>query len=340
MNYKKLNIVIVSTLALCFTSLVLILLYLSSVTANSFEKINELKQQRKNISYVLSGCYELEAAGRGYSITGMSRVLDSYEETKKNVVHRLIEYKDYLSDKEQKLNESIENLANLRIKLLDKQLVERKNDAFDYRETFQEVIQNDVILDSLRKLINVEQDFLDEEVLKAEKKLKAFQNNTILVVVILTTVGFFIILMVFFILRRKNKENEVLAEDLKMQKKLLNKAEDITKSGSWLWNLQTQEIQATEGFYKRYMIAFDETITVDLLESYYDPEYKDEIKKTISNAVQTKSPLNFDLPIILRNGKRRILNVQGYYFNLDGEDYYIGANWNVTKQRIQEEQLS
>ena len=107
MNYKKLNIVIVSTLALCFTSLVLILLYLSSVTANSFEKINELKQQRKNISYVLSGCYELEAAGRGYSITGMSRVLDSYEETKKNVVHRLIEYKDYLSDKEQKLNESI-----------------------------------------------------------------------------------------------------------------------------------------------------------------------------------------------------------------------------------------
>lgn len=341
MNYRTLNLAIVATLTLCFTFLVVILLYLSSVTDTYFIKINELKAQRKNIGYVLSGCYELEAAVRGYSVTGLDRVLDSYQTTKKNVIHRLIEYKAYRDNINEPLDQSIENLTNLRIKLLDEQLKERKNESFDYQTSFQDIIQTDVILDSLRKLIEREVEFVDKKVASKEKELTSFQNSVIMAVVILATIGCFIIMIVFFVLKRKNKENLDLNEDLMKQKMLLNKAEEITQSGSWLWNLNTNELQCTTGIYKLFKLdPQKDKVTVDLLRSFYDPEHVSEVRKTIDLAIQNRTLLELDLPIVLRNGKKRILNVQGYHFVYNDEDYYIGANWNVTKQRKQAQQLS
>jgi PAS domain S-box-containing protein len=110
-----------------------------------------------------------------------------------------------------------------------------------------------------------------------------------------------------FIPRVANREKE-----LEEREKLLDKAQRISKIGSWFFDFRENRLTWTDPLYDVFQVdknTFSENYQsfVDLVE----PSHQEIVKQTSRRAQQNGEPFHIEYPIITPNGERRIIEENG-----------------------------
>ncbi len=102
-------------------------------------------------------------------------------------------------------------------------------------------------------------------------------------------------------------------EALRAQEKRLNEAQQIAQTGSWQWDLRTDEITLSDEMYHVYGLKKTTPITYDVFLSYVHKEDRLAVDHILQKAFRNKKPFRFDYRIIRPDGHERSLHGRGEF---------------------------
>jgi signal transduction histidine kinase/CheY-like chemotaxis protein len=124
------------------------------------------------------------------------------------------------------------------------------------------------------------------------------------------------------------KKNE--KDEYNEYKYFLDNAEELAKTGSWKWNINTGELVWTNGLKQIY------DITDVSYEEYMSKNHPDDIpfiKETIDKCIKEKSNYIFTHRLIV-NDNIKYLYAKGQYVLINNKPHIIGVGQDVTEQKL------
>jgi two-component system CheB/CheR fusion protein len=114
------------------------------------------------------------------------------------------------------------------------------------------------------------------------------------------------------VLQKHIKELKEATTDLIQSQKKLNKAQEISLSGSWSYNLQTRELEWSDQAYRLFGYSPGElVITEEIFLSLIHPEDKEDFLSALQLTLEKKVPFDVEARIINANGKMMYMHAAG-----------------------------
>lgn len=325
----------------CFIILVISILYLSKETDAKFETITTAKETNKKLDKLLSSCYEMEASARGYSLTNEVAVAETYNKAKRKLNY----VTNYISDTKQasdlELFYVLDELIIKRIALLDSQIsiVDSLSSLSNLDKEL--IIEGDALMDKIRIRVSKFKHKLELKIDNEEASLTTLQNSTILFIILLAFFACIFVIVSYYRLSKLSKNNENLNDILKGQKVLLDEAESISNSGSWKWNLQTNETFCSNGTYQIFEIdPKKEVIDFEVFTSIIHEDDRKRISNELIEATTKGLPYVIEHKIKTRKNTEKIVQSIGKpIITENGITNYFGSIRDITMIKEQEKEL-
>lgn len=325
----------------CFTVLVISILYLSKETDIKFETITKAKKTNKKLDQLLSSCYEMEASARGYSLTNEEDVAETYDKAKFKLKNLIKYINNTKQANDLDLFYVLDELIVKRINLLDSQI-----NIVDSLSSLNEVdkqliIEGDALMDKIRIRVSIFKNDLELRIDKEEASLTAVQNSTIIFIIFLALFACIFVIISYYRLSKLSKNNENLNDILKGQKVLLDEAESISNSGSWKWNLQTNETFCSNGTYQIFEIdPKKEVIDFEVFTSIIHEDDRERISNELIEATTKGLPYVIEHKIKTRINTEKIVQSIGKPIIAEnGITSYFGSIRDITIIKEQEKEL-
>ncbi len=339
------NNFVVFFITACFTILVISILYLSKQTNEKFDTVLSCKKAKKKLDLVLSACYEMEATARGLIITKDSSVASTFSDAKQLLINSFKDYQSFIL--QTKLYDSIEidKTEKLIIKKLDNESIQIRlvdtNQEKLQRGLKYYITKGDIIMDSIRDDIAFRKENLEQKIDIEEASLTSLQNKAIIFIILLALFACIVVIAVFYTIKNQIKQNNILHQENMKQNELLEQAESIAKSGSWSWNINTNEVKCSKGVYKIFGLDYNtDYIDFDYFGKVFHPDEVDNITKELEYHVSNNLPYSIEQKLKLENGTEKITLSRGKPKEIDGDLFYFGSILDITDQKKQEVEIS
>ncbi len=138
-------------------------------------------------------------------------------------------------------------------------------------------------------------------------------------------------------LSKTRERREELRDRLVDLSNSLAATEEISKTGSFRWNLVTSKDHWSDGFYR--LLGKDPLVDNSTTEDFISclhPEDRSRVLSTINNAAETKTPFEFEFRLLLSDGRVRYVRSRG---RPDGSEHFIGVLMDVSEHREAEQEL-
>lgn len=126
-------------------------------------------------------------------------------------------------------------------------------------------------------------------------------------------------------------ERQTLLRKLAHSESIHRQAEELTKMGSWTWDLKTNQTEWSEQMYQIYEI--EEHLKTDVFKDYVHPEDREKADKILEDLLQCKSS-DHTLRIITKKGKVKKLHTiaRVHCDQFGNPDYIIGAEQDISER--------
>ncbi|MBO0589985.1 PAS domain S-box protein [Cellulophaga sp. E16_2] len=139
------------------------------------------------------------------------------------------------------------------------------------------------------------------------------------------------------ILRNITNQKKI-ERDLLRKNHILNKAEKLTKIGSWQWNTTNDDVTFSNNLYTIFEIDLSETLTFDTYLSFVHPEDKEIVDISIAKSMTDNLFHDLLHRIITTSGKIKTVQIFGEVISDNGGQVieFMGTCQDVTEQRMAE----
>jgi PAS domain S-box-containing protein len=143
-------------------------------------------------------------------------------------------------------------------------------------------------------------------------------------------------------LQKENLDRKRAEEELRRSEAFLAEGQRISHTGSWGWNLVTEEIYWSEENYR--ILGLDPKTTepsFDVFWTRVPPENRSFIHQYLDSVTREKKPFTLEYQIALANGEvKTLLTIGRPVINSSGEvEEYIGTTMDITERKQAEEAL-
>ncbi|MDH5325644.1 MAG: EAL domain-containing protein [Gammaproteobacteria bacterium] len=128
---------------------------------------------------------------------------------------------------------------------------------------------------------------------------------------------------------------------LRDNRKKLNHAQRIARMSSWTWDLRSDLISGSDPFYEMFGIDPSDHVSMDSFIQGIPTAEQQQFKQAIAKAVEYKTALSIDHPIITEQNKIHIIHQEGeIQFDSNGSVIGLSATaQDVTRQKQTESEL-
>lgn len=135
------------------------------------------------------------------------------------------------------------------------------------------------------------------------------------------------------------KSKEKIQQDLERRQNLLQNAEKLANMGSWELDVATKEINFSDALYKIFgYMPNSISPDLELMFNMIIPVYRNEYKKMLADAIETKSSFNTEYEVLWVNGQRRYILAQCRFIQADNK--VIGTCLDITELKETTQKLS
>ena len=118
---------------------------------------------------------------------------------------------------------------------------------------------------------------------------------------------------------------------------LFSKAELLAEFGTWRLDLETRELEWSQGYY--LLLGYQPGEVEPSQENFFrniHPDDIPEVQRNFNHAIDQKQPAEVDFRIIAKDGNIRYLHAQMEFEpdNQGGEGYIIGFSQNITRSKL------
>ncbi|TNE66103.1 MAG: hypothetical protein EP335_03875 [Alphaproteobacteria bacterium] len=145
----------------------------------------------------------------------------------------------------------------------------------------------------------------------------------------------------------RTERQEVAAQELAQSQKLRDlavrhdllelqqhQAEELGGFGTWLLNLDTEEMQWSNGIFALHGRPITAGVPpIHEAARYYDPDTRNQMAQLVQVAVTNKSGFSFRFPLTREDGQRRLVASSGQYAAHQGHYYLVGLYRDVTAEK-------
>jgi len=132
-------------------------------------------------------------------------------------------------------------------------------------------------------------------------------------------------------------ERKQIESALKISEKSLADAQHLAHIGSWVWNINTDEIIWSNELYLIYGVDPNTFIpTMSSFANYMHPDDEEYVNENVEQLLSEGKPHNFDFRIILDNGSTRVLNTLAEVAEYDKNgkpSTILGINQDITDRK-------
>jgi PAS domain S-box-containing protein len=130
------------------------------------------------------------------------------------------------------------------------------------------------------------------------------------------------------------------ATALRRSEAFLTEAQHLSRTGSFSWQLGTDQITWSDELYRIFGIPRGTPVTLDLIRARVHPEDAHLVRDVIDQARQDGSDFEFEHRLLMADGSVKHLHMAAHgHRNRDGRTEYIGAVQDVTERQRSEEAL-
>ncbi len=131
-----------------------------------------------------------------------------------------------------------------------------------------------------------------------------------------------------------------LQAELAKSKEVLDQTQQLANVGGWDLDMKTGRLIWTDQVWRIFDLPQDHVPDVESTVRYYDPEYQEEIRKTIQNAIDERTPFDFEWPATTEKGRRIWIRAIGRV-ETDGDtpSRLCGSVQDITERKQLEEML-
>lgn len=131
-------------------------------------------------------------------------------------------------------------------------------------------------------------------------------------------------------------------EKQKKSERILSKAQEIVKMGSWEWDITENKIIWSEQLYK--LLGFDAnefTPQPETFLKYLHPDEKQTVMKTVWACIQNHKAETIECRAICKDGREILVRCEGYieYDVFNSLSRVVGVIWDITEQKKAEQEL-
>lgn len=343
------------TLKYVFSAIVLVMLFTSFLAYRSFINYGEEVKWRVHSDKIIKALQDIEVevlnaevGHRGYQLTKNPDYLNPYLSSTKNIHGKIEDLNNLiLIESNQKLRvDTLENLISRQYAIIEEIVSEVKNkDPEEARFSDYEINllaygrQN--MLKLRQTLDNIES--AENNMLKQRISQQETQSKIVPIFFIISNlVALGIIIFVFFYIYRLLKLRIKTESELREKQIQLLEAERMVKIGNWSWDIETSNVEWSEGLYQIYEkspMTFKPDY--DAFVHYIHPEDRQKVLQTIEDAVEKKSSYELYFKKLLDNKSIKYVHSIGNP-KLDLENNlvgYFGVTQDVTEQRNYQNQI-
>jgi PAS domain S-box-containing protein len=136
----------------------------------------------------------------------------------------------------------------------------------------------------------------------------------------------------------QNVTDQVHLEDESLAtRRLFDETEKLILCGSWTWHAATGKVALTQGMYELLEFETDEigVIDADFFTRHILPEFADNLRSVVVNAIATQSDFEAECIIKTRSGKEKYIYTRGKPIldNNGNLNKYIGITRDVTNKK-------
>lgn len=131
------------------------------------------------------------------------------------------------------------------------------------------------------------------------------------------------------------------SDDAELQLKILKYAEQVSHTGSWIWNLQTNELYFSENLYRIFGVEpYSVEPTWDTFSNFIHPDDWATIFEAVTIMKETCQPMDLECRVLLDGGEVHLLKEKSQFFiTRSGQKYFIGIIQEITDQKRSESEI-
>ena len=336
-----------------FSAIIIILLIISFFTFRSYLNYVEEVRKRVHSNNVIRALQEVEVevlnaeiGHRGYQLTINPDYLKPYLDSKDDIVNKLSHINELVQVKgQQKKVDSLGQLITRQYAIIEEiinQIDVSNPQEYEFSDYEKNLLafgrQN---MSDIRQIIDqieiTEKQLLTENITEQESQSRFLP----ILFVISNVVALLIIIYVFFYIYKLLKIRTQTETELREKQIQLLEAERMVNIGNWSWNIETNEMEWSEGLYQIYNLS---PLTVkphyDIFTEYIFADDRKEVLRKIDEAVKHQTSYEASFRIV-DNGNIRNVNIIGnpkidFENNLVG---YFGVTQDVTEQKNYQNQI-
>jgi PAS domain S-box-containing protein len=136
-------------------------------------------------------------------------------------------------------------------------------------------------------------------------------------------------------------ERKCAEEELRRSEAFLAQGQRLNLTGTFAWNLETDEWTFSEQLYRIFELDPDAPVTPELIGTRVHPEDIQLLREKVELARKEINDLDYGIRLRMPDGRIKYLRTKSYGIqHLDGSRENIGAIQDVTEQRLAEEALN
>ena len=130
-------------------------------------------------------------------------------------------------------------------------------------------------------------------------------------------------------------------EKLRRSESFLTEGQRLSRTGSFSWRVETDEITWSEEVYRIFQIDQGTPVTLELIGSRVHPEDQAKLKDMIERARKAVSDFEYEHRLVMPDTSVKYLHLIAHGFrDNEGRLEYIGAIQDVTESKVAEEALN
>jgi signal transduction histidine kinase len=142
-------------------------------------------------------------------------------------------------------------------------------------------------------------------------------------------------------LRKEVLERKKIEERLRRSEAFLAEGQYLSRTGSFAWRVETDEITWSEQLYRIFEVEPGTLVTLDLIGNRVHPEDAQVLREMIEQVRAGVSYLEFEHRLLLPDHTVKYLHLIAHLTSAQEEQLeYIGAVQDVTQRRVSEEALA
>ncbi len=137
-------------------------------------------------------------------------------------------------------------------------------------------------------------------------------------------------------------ERKQASEKLRMSEESLNKAQEISSTGSWDWNIQNKTLSWSNQTYVNFGLEPEEIIpTYDTFIEFIHPDDRETVEKAVETALSGNDPYSVEVRMSKVDGTEWVMHAKGLVYRDDKGNpiRIVGTQQDVTEKRKLEEAL-